>query len=175
MKTNKKIIGCYWGRFNPPHKGHILLIKKLLKKVSKLVIIIGSAQEKNTTRNPFSGNERKQMVQALLKEEKIPQNKYTVIAIPDGKSFNGSVSNLLSKAPKFDVIFTDKKSIIKILEKKVPVQKIKRTGSISSTKIRDAIASDEAWKFLTVKSVARLILKFNGIKRIKKAYKRTAI
>ena len=65
MKTNKKIIGCYWGRFNPVHKGHVLLIKKLLKKVDELVIAIGSSQEKNTKRNPFSGNERKQMIQNL--------------------------------------------------------------------------------------------------------------
>lgn len=170
MKTNKKIIGCYWGRFNPPHKGHILLIKKLLKKVDKLVVVVGSSQEKNTKRNPFSGNERKRMIQSFLNEEKISKNKYTVITIPDGKSFNSSITNLLFKVPKFDVIFTDKESIIKILGKKVQVQRIKRTGSISSTKMRDAIASDKAWKFLTGKSVARLILKFNGIKRMKKAY-----
>jgi len=170
MKTNKKIIGCYWGRFNPVHKGHVLLIKKLLKKVDELVIAIGSSQEKNTKRNPFSGNERKQMIQAFLKEEKISKNKYTVITVSDGKSFNSSVANLLFKAPKFDIIFTDKESIIKILKKKVQVEKIKRIGKISSTKIRNAIAFDNPWYSLTGESVVRLILKFNGIKRIKKAY-----
>ncbi len=165
-----KIIGCYWGRFNPPHKGHIRLIKKLLKKVDKLIIVIGSSQEKNTKRNPFSGDERKRMIQAFLKEDRVSKNKYTVVILPDGKSLHGSVSNLLSRTPNFNVIFTDKESIAKILKKKVQVKKLKRTGKVSSTKIRDAIAFDKPWKSLTGKSVVRLISKLNGIKRIKAAY-----
>jgi len=55
--------GIYWGRFNPPHKGHLQLIKKILREVDNLIIVVGSAQEKNTKRNPFSGKERKKMIE----------------------------------------------------------------------------------------------------------------
>jgi len=168
----KEKIGCYWGRFNPPHKGHIFLIKKLLKKVKRLVIVVGSSQEKNTKRNPFSGNERKQMIEVFLKEEGVSKKNYIIKAVSDGESFSRSVSNLFLRVPKFDIIFTDKKSVINIIKKKVQVQEIKRTGKISSTEIRERISLDKSWESLTGESVAKLILRFNGIKRIKKAYNR---
>jgi nicotinamide-nucleotide adenylyltransferase len=166
----KKEMGCYWGRFNPIHKGHINLIKRLLKQTDKLIIAIGSSQEKNTKRNPFSGEERKQMILSSLEEEKIPLRKYSIIIVNDGKSFRSSVNNLLKKANKFDILFTDKESIINIIKPKILVKRIKRIGNISSTKIRDAIAFDKPWKSFTTKSASKLIIRFNGIKRIKKAY-----
>jgi nicotinamide-nucleotide adenylyltransferase len=165
MKT-----GVYWGRFNPPHKGHISLIENLLKKVDKLIIAIGSSKEKNTKRNPFNGKERKLMLVSYLKERKINLDKVKIIEVPDGKSYESSVKNLLKLIPKFDVLFTDKKTIINLIEKKVEIQCIKRRGAISSTRIRDAIASNNKWEQLTGKSVAFLVKKLNGIKRIKRAY-----
>ena len=166
----KETIGLYWGRFNPPHKGHITLIKKLLKKVDKLIIAIGSAQEKNTKRNPFSAEERRKMIQAYLEEKKINPKKFKIIIVNDGKTHNSSINNLLKKSGAFDILFTDKKMLIKLISKKIKVSKTKRAGTVSSTKIKEAIAKDSSWEKLTGRTVARLIKKFNGIKRIKKAY-----
>jgi nicotinamide-nucleotide adenylyltransferase len=165
----EELVGCYWGRFNPIHKGHLNLIKKLLKKVDKLIIAVGSSQEKNTQRNPFSGSERKQMIEAALKSENIPKASYRVITVQDGKTYPISVANLLKKAPKINILFTDKPCLMKAIKKKIAVQRTKRTGTISSTKIREGIAFNKPWKALTTPSVVRLIIKFNGIKRIKKA------
>lgn len=164
------MIGLYWGRFNPPHKGHLQLIKKLLNEVDSLIIAIGSAEFKNTKRNPFDGNEKKKMMEAYLKEQEIDTRKIKVIAVPDGKSFSSAIKNLFEFCGNFDVLYTDKETIIKLIKKKVKVNRIKRTGTISSTQVRDAIANDKKWEHLTGKSVARLIRKFGGIERIKKAY-----
>ncbi len=164
------MVGLYWGRFNPPHKGHLQLIKKILKEVDKLIIAIGSAEFKNTNRNPFNGIERKKMIEAYLKEEKIDMRKVNVVAVNDGKSFSSAVKNIFERCGNFDVLYTDKKVIIELIKNKVKVKKIKRTGTISSTKIRDSIANNGNWKHLTGKSVAKLIKKFNGIYRIKKTY-----
>ncbi|MBI4164012.1 MAG: adenylyltransferase/cytidyltransferase family protein [Candidatus Aenigmarchaeota archaeon] len=166
----KKITGVYWGRFNPSHKGHLKLIKKILGEVDKLIIAIGAAEIKNTKRNPFNGKEKKKMMEAYFKESGIYNKKITVIAIPDGKSFSSAVKNLFELCGKFDVLYTDKETIIKMVEKRVKVRRIHRTGSISSTKIRDAIANNRKWEHLTGRSVATLIKKFNGVQRIKKAY-----
>ncbi len=165
----KKITGVYWGRFNPPHKGHLKLIKKIRKEVDELVIAIGSAEFKNSKRNPFDGQEKKEMMTDYLKELKIGSN-VKVITVPDGKSISSAVQNLFETCGKFDVLYTDKETIIKIVKTKVRVKRIHRTGNISSTKIRDAIATNQKWEHLTGRSVAKLIKKFNGINRIKKAY-----
>ena len=167
------MIGAYWGRFNPPHKGHMNLIKNLIKKVDTLLIVIGSAQHKNTKRNPFSGEERALMIKEYLKEENIPKDKVIPIPVPDGNTMNGSINNLFELCSKFDVLFTDKETIIKLIKNKVKVQRINRTGKISSTKIRNAIANDQDWQQYTGKSVAKIIKQINGIERIKNAYKAT--
>ena len=164
------MISLYWGRFNPPHKGHLQLIKKILNETDKLIIAIGSAEFKNTKRNPFDGNERKKMMEEYLKEKKIDTKNIKVIAVPDGKSFSSGIKNLFKFCGNFDVLYTDKETIINLIKKKVKVKRIKRAGTISSTKIRDAIANDKKWEDLTGKSVARLIKKFNGIERIKRSY-----
>lgn len=167
------MIGVYWGRFNPPHIGHIALIKKLVKKVDSLIIAIGSAKEKNTKRNPFDGNERKMMLKTYLKDEGIDRVK--VICVPDGKSYYSSIKNLIKKCSKFGILFTDKEVIIKEMakiDKNILVKRIKRTGRISSTILRNNIAKDQKWEHLTGKNVVKIIKRLNGIERIKAAYKK---
>lgn len=143
---------------------------KILSEVDILIIAVGSAEFKNIKRNPFSGYERKQMIEAYLKENKIHMKKVRIVNVADGKSFYSAIKNLFKTCGEFDVLYTDKETIIKLIQKKVKIKHIKRTGTISSTKIRDAIASNKNWEHLTGKSVVELIKKFNGIKRIKKAY-----
>ena len=41
-REDKGIIGLYGGGFKPPHKGHYEVLKKLLSKVDKAIIFIGS-------------------------------------------------------------------------------------------------------------------------------------
>ncbi|MBT3577552.1 nicotinamide-nucleotide adenylyltransferase [archaeon] len=162
--------GLYWGRFNPPHKGHIKLVKKILSEINSLIIAVGSARHKNTKRDPFDGKERAKMLKAYLKEEGFDMKKIKIVPVPNGKSMYSSVKNVFRLCPKFDVMYADKETIIKLVNKKVEIRKIKRTGKISSTKIRDAIAKDNKWENLTGKSTAKIIRKLNGIERIKESY-----
>ncbi|MEW5955481.1 MAG: adenylyltransferase/cytidyltransferase family protein [Candidatus Micrarchaeota archaeon] len=163
--------GVYWGLFNPPHKGHMRRIKQLSKRVDLLIIAIGSAQEKNTARNPFSGKERAKMLNDYLKEERVDRKCVKIIAVKDGKSYRSSFKNLARKTGGFDVLFSDKKSLDFVPQKTgIKLAKAKRSGSISSTKIRKAIAEGMKWKHLTGRSVAKIIKEAKGIKRVKKAW-----
>ncbi len=164
------MIGVYWGRFNPPHHGHMGMVKKLLLQTDVLVIAVGSAEDKNTARNPFSGAERVRMWKAFLKEERIPPRKVRVVAVPDGPNWAAAVENLFSRCEPFDVLFTDKEAAIQTIGKRAQVRRIRRTGTISSTKIRDAIAAGQAWEQFTGASVARLVKRYGGIERIQHAY-----
>ena len=148
-------IGVYWGRFNPPHKGHLSVISKLKNKCN-LIVAIGSSEHRNEKKNPFSGAERKKMMEAYLKEMKIKDVK--VVTLIDGKSYSCAIDNLIKKCDP-DALFlsTEKSSVIKLARsRKVNVISFKRTGSISSTLIRGHIAfGDNRWKSMTGKSVAR--------------------
>lgn len=166
------MIGLYWGRFNPPHKGHLKIIKDILKEADQLIIAIGKSQVKNTKRNPFNGTERKKMLEEYLKEQNLDLKRIRLITIPETNSLSSSITTLFNKCGKFDILYTDKESVIRLVNKKVNVKRIRRNDETSSTKIRKAISRDEKWEHLTGKSVKELIKKFDGIERIKSTYKK---
>ena len=69
------------GRFQPLHNGHLKVIQQLSKDFDELIIGIGSSQYSNTLDNPFSSDERKQMIEKSLNRFNI--NKYNIVLIPD--------------------------------------------------------------------------------------------
>jgi len=164
-----KTRGVYWGRFNPPHRGHIALIERIARKVDSLTVAVGSAEQSNTKRNPFSGEERVKMLKSYLKERMVEVQN--VVAVDDGTSWASSVDNLFEKCRRFDVLFADKKRISNLVGNRAKVVSFRRTGRISSTMIRDSIArGDGRWRSLTGRSVAEMIERLGGEQRIKKAY-----
>jgi len=69
------------GRFQPFHNGHLHVATALSKRFDEVIIGIGSSQEKNTSQNPFSYNERKNMISKALKANKI--KNFKIYPIPD--------------------------------------------------------------------------------------------
>lgn len=55
-------VACFIGRFQPFHNGHAHVINETLKLVDKIIVIIGSANEPRTARNPFTTKERELMI-----------------------------------------------------------------------------------------------------------------
>lgn len=54
--------GLIVARFQPLHNGHIRILDKMLRESKNVTILLGSIQEQNTLRNPFSFQQRKQMI-----------------------------------------------------------------------------------------------------------------
>ncbi len=50
------------GRFQPFHVGHLAVIKTALAQSKQVILLIGSAKQPRSTRNPFNFDERVQMV-----------------------------------------------------------------------------------------------------------------
>ena len=107
MKKFKR--GLYWGRFNPPHNGHLKVIRHLLdNKCAGLVIAIGSALSSHEPRNPFTGGERLLMLKAMLEEAKIA-GKCVIVQVPDVPgSYSATAHNAVLLSPKFDCVFTNR-------------------------------------------------------------------
>jgi len=55
------------GRFQPPHEGHVVLVKHALSLAEQVVVVIGSAQESHTLRNPLTAGERFELLDKLLR------------------------------------------------------------------------------------------------------------
>jgi nicotinamide-nucleotide adenylyltransferase len=75
--------GVFVGRFQPFHKGHMEVIKKIVNEVDELVIIVGSSQYSHMLDNPFTAGERITMIRRALEEEGIQLSKIWIIPVPD--------------------------------------------------------------------------------------------
>ena len=58
-------VGMICGRFQTFHKGHESLVETAMQLCDRVLILIGSAQECGTERNPFNINTRTKMLKAI--------------------------------------------------------------------------------------------------------------
>lgn len=65
------------GRFQPFHRGHLSVVQQGLEQSRQLIVLIGSAHQPRNPRNPWSYDEREQMIRASLTEE---QNQRLLVA-----------------------------------------------------------------------------------------------
>lgn len=54
--------GLYIGRFQPIHIGHENVIRMMLEECNQVIIAIGSAQESGTMKNPFTFEQRADLI-----------------------------------------------------------------------------------------------------------------
>ena len=98
------------------HLGHLKDIKDALKEVDELVIGIGSSNEKRTKENPFSVEERIEMLEYALAAEDI--GNYTIYPIPDFHDDKKWAEHIETLLPKFDAVFTGNDWTAKCFRKK---------------------------------------------------------
>ncbi|THJ34909.1 NUDIX domain-containing protein [Lampropedia aestuarii] len=56
------------GRFQPPHSGHLAMLRHALNAAERVVVVLGSAFQSRTPKNPFTWQERRDMLLAALPE-----------------------------------------------------------------------------------------------------------
>ncbi|MDZ7814227.1 MAG: NUDIX domain-containing protein [Ideonella sp.] len=57
------------GRFQPFHHGHLVLLRSALSLAPRVAVVLGSAHHARTPRNPWTWQERAEMIQASLTAE----------------------------------------------------------------------------------------------------------
>ena len=170
--------GIFVGRFQPPHKGHLGAIKKILKKVHELVIIVGSSQYSHRLNNPFTTGERITMIRKALEEDGIQTSRCWIIPVPDVHLHMLWVSQIVGYSPKFDVAYTNEPLTRRLLAeagfKVEPVPFIKRK-IYSATEIRKRMLNRENWEELVPKNVGRFIKEIDGVERLRDLTKTDAV
>src|SRR5688572_10116743 len=62
-------LAVYVGRFQPFHNGHLALLQRALTLAPQCVVVIGSAHQARTPKNPFTWQERADMIRLALTPE----------------------------------------------------------------------------------------------------------
>ncbi|QJQ96676.1 MULTISPECIES: bifunctional nicotinamide-nucleotide adenylyltransferase/Nudix hydroxylase [Halomonadaceae] len=57
------------GRFQPPHLGHIAVIHEALKRSRQVIVLVGSAWQASSLRNPWRFEERQQMLRGCFDDD----------------------------------------------------------------------------------------------------------
>lgn len=139
------------GRFNPPHKGHIEgLILPALKKYDEVVVILGSSHSTRTVKNPFTAQERAELIRKMLPEE---YSKAVSFAFARDYPYSDTrwihhIQDLCDFfiGPEAVIIGHDKdqSSYYLGLDLGYPVELVDMAHSISSTDVRNLIFT-ESW------------------------------
>jgi nicotinamide-nucleotide adenylyltransferase len=152
------------GRFQPFHKGHLEVVKWILKDYERVIIVVGSIQESFTDKNPFTAFERKEMIEKTLSKEGI--ENYEIFGIPD-------VPNDAEWAEKIlEIVKLDKKEGIVFSENEWTRKSFEKAGAkvlnhpfffneLHATEIRKKIREGEKWDNLVSEEV------FEYLKEIK--------
>jgi nicotinamide-nucleotide adenylyltransferase len=166
--------GLFVGRFQPFHKGHLEVIKRIMKEADELVIIVGSSQYSHRLDNPFTTGERITMIRKALQEEDIKLSRIWIIAVPDIHQHALWVSQIVSYAPKFDVVYANEPLTSRLFMeagfKVEPIPFIKREVYLA-TEIRKRMLSGENWKELVPSTVAKFIEEIDGDGRLRQLNK----
>lgn len=138
--------GLLIGRFQPFHLGHLEALQFALSKVDKLWVGLGSSNRPVEKNNPFTAEQRKEMILSSIDDSM--KEKISIYFIPDLDNHMKWVEKIDTIVPKFDIIFSND-DLTKHLYSKRNIQVLSipflNRESLSGTNIRDLIIHDQKW------------------------------
>lgn len=157
-------------RCQPFHIGHDRLIKKMLSECEAATVVIGSAQESGTEKNPLPYFTRKKMIQNVYRQKE-EYNRLRIIGVKDviNTSWQNYVLEQIKKDnPKsgnVDVLYVGNLSEYQVFKELIPhVELCSRTTQdfpfLSGNMVRDMILlKDERYKSFVHEENIKLIEK----------------
>jgi nicotinamide-nucleotide adenylyltransferase len=160
--------GLLIGRFQPFHLGHLDAVLFGLSRTENLFICIGSSNKSNEKKNPFSAEERREMIISSIEASMIDRIK--IFDIPDIDNHEKWTFEIDRIVPKYEVIFTNDEFTKTLFEKRqmnvIPVI-LKDRGKFSGTNIRQLITEDKNWQDLVPEGTQKVLDKINANERLK--------
>ena len=160
--------GFLIGRFQPFHLGHVEAVKFALTNVEHLYIGIGSSNKSNQPRNPFTSEERNQMIILSLDENTL--QRVSIYDIPDLNDHSKWTESVEKIIPEYDVVFSNDSFTQSLYErngKKIIPVVLKSREDLSGTNIRKLIQTDGNWSTLVPDGTKNILLKIDAKNRLK--------
>lgn len=159
------------GRFQPFHRGHLMVVQGMTKVCDRIVIAVGSCKKSGTEDNPFTAQERIEIIQRALQDEDIiPKHDVAFIEVEDTDNDDDWTSAVLEKAGKVKTLWTGNDWTKECFaDTGLEVQDITEVPGISSTEIRQKMKNDGDWQEMVPDVVASYIKSIGGVDRVKNA------
>jgi len=98
----------YIGRFQPFHRGHLHVIEEALKdeRINKLIVVVGSTNKAITSKNPYTYEQRKAMIEACVDNDKVtvkPSKDYMYPELEKENLWNEHIRELIGSDCKYIV------------------------------------------------------------------------
>ena len=145
-------------------------MKFALRRVDYLYVVVGSAEKSHERDNPFTAGERISMIKSALDGNGVDPSKWMAIPIADADSHSLWVSSVESMVPKFDTVFTnDALTFLLFKEEGIEVKSVPFLDRkhYSATNVRDRILERKDWQHLVPPQVAKLVIRFGGVERVR--------
>jgi nicotinamide-nucleotide adenylyltransferase len=160
--------GLLIGRFQPFHLGHLDAVLFGLAKTENLFICIGSSNKSNERKNPFSAEERREMI--TLSIEPSITDRIKIFDIPDIGDHEKWTFEIDKIVPKYDAVFTNDEFTKTLFERrKISVISVvlKDREKFSGTNIRNLIIEDKNWRDLVPQGTRNVLDSINAKERLK--------
>lgn len=133
------------GRFQPLHNGHLALLREALAQARQAVVIVGSAHQARTPKNPFTWQERAELLRAALPEDE--RARLVVLPMRDyydeprwAQAVRQAVARVTPAGARLALVghFKDSSSSYLRAFPGWELIRMKRQGAVDATPIRDA-------------------------------------
>ncbi len=155
------------GRFQPPHNGHLAVIRDLAAAHAKVIVGIGSAFDSHTAKNPFTSGERFRMLEDACEDAGL--TNVTIVPIPDLNRNALWVKHVESILPPFDVFVSNNPLPRRLFTEagyalaSVP---LRERETLEGTRIREAMTTSKEWEPRVPPAVARVLIELGATKRL---------
>jgi len=149
--------GLLIGRFQPFHRGHLEVVRKVRadRPSAALLIGVGTADESFTWENPFTAGERIEMIERALREATV--DGVQLVPIADIHRHALWVNYLAALLPPFDRVYTNNPLTRLLFERSgylVESSPLFDRARFEGVRIREQLAEGGAWKEAVPPSVA---------------------
>jgi nicotinamide-nucleotide adenylyltransferase len=161
------MIGFLIGRFQPFHLGHLEAIKFALSNVEHLHVGIGSSNKSHEERNPFTADERKEMILSSI-DDTIAK-RLSIHFIPDVDDHSKWTHLVDEIIPEYDVVFSNDDFTHELYGKRgksIISVDLKSRSNLSGTNIRNLILTDQDWKEFVPSGTRDVLSQIDGKKRL---------
>lgn len=161
--------GFFIGRLQPFHLGHLHAINFALSKVDRLFVGIGSSNRDNDSDNPFTADERRDMIRSSLAGDAL--ERVSIYDIPDTGDHKRWVQGISEIVPHFDIVFTNDQTSQDIFDglgvKYVGIP-FEDRGRLSGTNIRDLLAKGSGWEQLVPDGTRKVLDRLDAAARLRR-------
>ena len=158
--------GLILGRFQPFHLGHLRLIKAVKDDNLEPIICIGSAQKGRTKDNPFTTEERRIMVEAVVSRLDC---EYQIYEIPDVNNNDLYVSHLETFVPDFDTVYSGNSLVLKLFKAagyRIVMPEMVNRDVWEGAAIRQAMMVGDEWETAVPPQIVDIIHDLNVIEKL---------